>query len=36
MLDLVQSLQWVRDNIADFGGDPGNVTILGNPAAAGR
>ncbi len=29
MLDLVASLEWVRDNIADFGGDPGNVTIMG-------
>ena len=28
-LDLVASLQWVRDNIASFGGDPGNVTIFG-------
>lgn len=28
-LDMVQSLQWVRDNIAKFGGDPGNVTIFG-------
>ncbi|MBC2779073.1 carboxylesterase/lipase family protein [Parasphingopyxis sp. GrpM-11] len=27
--DLVQSLQWVRDNIANFGGDPDNVTIMG-------
>ena len=29
ILDLVASLQWVHDNIANFGGDPGNVTIMG-------
>jgi para-nitrobenzyl esterase len=29
MLDLVASLEWVRDNIVRFGGDPGNVTIFG-------
>ena len=29
VLDLVASLEWVRDNIEAFGGDPGNVTIFG-------
>ena len=29
MLDCVAALEWTRDNIAGFGGDPGNVTIFG-------
>ena len=28
-LDMVQALEWVRDNIASFGGNPDNVTIFG-------
>lgn len=29
MLDIVQALRWVKANISQFGGDPGNVTIFG-------
>lgn len=29
MDDIIASLRWIRDNIAKFGGDPDNVTIMG-------
>lgn len=34
LFDQVAAMQWVHDNIASFGGDPGNITLMGNGSGA--
>jgi para-nitrobenzyl esterase len=34
LLDVIAALEWVRDNIDTFGGDPANVTIMGESSGA--
>ena len=36
MMDIVKALEWVRNNIAQFGGDPSNVTIFGQSGGGGK
>ena len=36
MLDIILALEWVRDNITNFGGDPGNITIFGQSGGGGK
>lgn len=36
VLDMVAALQWVRENAAAFGGDPGNVTLFGQSGGGGK
>lgn len=34
LMDQVFALQWIRDNVSEFGGDPNNVTVFGQSAGA--
>lgn len=36
VMDMVKALEWVRDNIASFGGDPSQVTIAGQSGGGGK
>lgn len=34
LMDIILALQWVRDNIAAFGGDPKRITVVGHDTGA--
>src|SRR5687767_758046 len=36
MLDIVAALGWIRENVAGFGGNPGNVTVFGQSGGGGK
>ena len=36
MLDIIMALEWVRDNVPNFGGDPGNITVFGQSGGGGK
>jgi len=36
ILDIIAALEWIRVNIESFGGDPGNITIMGQSGGGGK